>query len=135
MSLFYTLYRNWKLGPKDDDGMPTYPVECLSTEQVSGTNVYRWKLHTNWITEIQYFPSLRCFASCSSDPIASLVLGTYSSTIVSVYSCTIGSPTGSTPVDQLLSNSQSMTIRQHSLIDKGRPKSTLPAKTRVSLNH
>ena len=33
--------------------MPTYPVECLSTEEVLGTSVYRWKLHSNWVTEVR----------------------------------------------------------------------------------
>ena len=48
-------HRYWKLGQKTEDGMPTYPVEYLSTEEVLGTSVYRWKLHSNWVTEVGQF--------------------------------------------------------------------------------
>ncbi|XP_064389341.1 WD repeat-containing protein 64-like isoform X2 [Halichondria panicea] len=129
-------FKYWKLGVRSEDGIPTYPVENLGRDQILGTSVYRWKLHSHWMSEIHYFPSLRCFASCSSDPSASLVLG---------------SPSGSTPVDALLATSNTLRStlgHQTSVGDRSRPsppthwgtaptnertgqRSTLPARNRM----
>jgi WD40 repeat protein len=67
-------FKHWKLGPKCD-GLSTYSLHRLLTSNETGVKCYRWRLHTSWVTELHYFSKLSSFASCSSDPSSSLVLG------------------------------------------------------------
>ena len=47
--------RYWKLGVRSEDGIPTYPVENLGRDQILGTSVYRWKLHSHWMSEVDSY--------------------------------------------------------------------------------
>jgi len=110
-------FKCWKLGPKSSGGIPTYSIDKLVTDTVTGTQVYRWRLHSNWVLEVHYFAELHCFASCSCDPISSLILG---------------SPTGSTQVEALLQTSRQISMFSTSAKGGGvRTRSSLPAKHRV----
>lgn len=90
----------------------------------------RWKLHCNWVSEVRYFSGLNSFASCSCDPVNSLVVGAsthfkaasfnilFSSSLcycyVHVHFLHTGSPSGSTSIEALLSTT-SETAKQASI--------------------
>ena len=37
--------------------------------------LFRWKLHSDWITDLKYFGNLRVFASSACDSTVSLLMG------------------------------------------------------------
>ncbi|XP_046853202.1 WD repeat-containing protein 64-like isoform X2 [Xenia sp. Carnegie-2017] len=64
--------RTWKKMPKVD-GIANVNVDSV----VSSENIkfVRWKVHNDWVSQLNYYESLRAVISCSNDSQTSLVIG------------------------------------------------------------